>query len=69
MAADKPGYYSAEKTFHPEMTTGGAILWGLNNEKSKNFKTDTLTIRLKKRNSEAPPLEKLPPAWEQGHKL
>lgn len=36
------------------MTTGGAILWGLNNEKSKNFKTDTLTIRLKKRNSEAP---------------
>ena len=69
VAADKPGYYSAEKTFHPEMTTGGAILWGLNNEKSKNFKTDTLTIRLKKRNSEAPPLEKLPPAWEQGHKL
>ena len=69
VAADKPGYYSAEKTFHPEMTTGGAILWGLNNEKSKIFKTDTLTIRLKKRNSEAPPLEKLPPAWEQGHKL
>lgn len=64
VAADKPGYYSAEKTFHPETTTEGAILWGLNNEKSKNFKTDTLTIRLKKRNSEAPPLEKLPTAWE-----
>lgn len=64
VAADKPGYLSAEKTFHPEMTTEGAILWGLNNEKSKNFKTDTLTIRLKKAHSDAPALQKLPTRWE-----
>lgn len=63
VAADKPGYFSAEKTFYPEMTTEGAILWGLNNEKSKNFKTDTLTIRLKKAGSGAPPLPKLPAQW------
>ena len=48
VAADKPGFLSTEKTFYPEMTTQGAILWGRNNEKSKDFKTDILTIRLKK---------------------
>lgn len=63
VAADKPGYYSAEKTFHPEITTQGAILWGRNNEKAKDFKSNTLTIRLKKVSSEAPPLRALPPQW------
>lgn len=63
VAADKPGFLSTEKTFHPEMTTQGAILWGRNNEKSKDFKTDTLTIRLKKTDSEAPPLRELPARW------
>jgi|GEM_PF-97021 len=43
VAADKPGFLSTEKTFYPEMTTQGAILWGRNNEKSKDFKTDILT--------------------------
>ncbi len=42
VAADKPGFLSTEKTFYPEMTTQGAILWGRNNEKSKDFKTDSL---------------------------
>lgn len=56
VAADKPGFLSTEKTFYPEMTTQGAILWGRNNEKSKDFKTDILTIRLKKADSGAPPL-------------
>lgn len=42
------------------MTTQGAILWGRNNEKSKDFKTDILTIRLKKADSGAPPLRELP---------
>lgn len=37
------------------MTTQGAILWGRNNEKSKDFKTDTLTIRLKRRTPERRP--------------
>lgn len=64
VAADKPGYLSAEKTFYPEMTAKGAILWGNNNEKSKDFKTDTLTIRLKKADSGAPALRKLPSSWE-----
>lgn len=64
VAADKPGFFSAEKTFYPEMTTKGAILWGNNNEKSKDFKTDTLTIRLKKADAGAPPLRKLPASWE-----
>lgn len=63
VAADKPGFFSAEKTFYPEMTTQGAILWGLNNEKSKDFKTNTLTIRLKKAHSGAPPLRDLPARW------
>ncbi len=63
VAADKPGYLSAEKTFYPEMTTQGAILWGRNNEKSRDFKTDTLTIRLKKADSGAPPLRELPARW------
>ncbi|WP_455563980.1 PEGA domain-containing protein [Akkermansia massiliensis] len=63
VAADKPGFLSTEKTFHPEMTTQGAILWGRNNEKSKDFKTDTLTIRLKKADSGAPPLRELPARW------
>ena len=48
---------------HPEMTTQGAILWGRNNEKSKDFKTDILTIRLKKADSGAPPLRELPAQW------
>ena len=52
-----------EKTFYPEMTTQGAILWGRNNEKSKDFKTDILTIRLKKADSGAPPLRELPAQW------
>lgn len=60
VAADKPGYLSAERTFHPETTTQGAILWGRNNDKSKNFKTNTLTIRLKKATSGAPALMALP---------
>lgn len=64
VAADKPGYHSAEKTFRPETTTEGAILWGRNNEKSRNFKTDTLTIRLKKADSGAPALRELPSSWE-----
>lgn len=64
VAADKPGYFSTEKTFYPEMTTKGAILWGNNNEKSKDFKTDALTIRLKKADSGAPALRKLPSSWE-----
>lgn len=63
VAADKPGCLSTEKTFYPEMTTQGAILWGSNNEKSKDFKTDTLTIRLKKAESGAPPLRELPAQW------
>ena len=63
VAADKPGFLSTEKTFYPEMTTQGAILWGRNNEKSKDFKTDILTIRLKKANSGAPPLRELPAQW------
>ena len=63
VAADKPGFLSTEKTFYPEMTTQGAILWGRNNEKSKDFKTDTLTIRLKKADSGAPPLRELPAQW------
>ena len=46
-----------------EMTTQGAILWGRNNEKSKDFKTDILTIRLKKADSGAPPLRELPAQW------
>ena len=54
VAADKPGFLSTEKTFYPEMTTQGAILWGRNNEKSKDFKTDILTIRLKKADSGPP---------------
>lgn len=45
------------------MTTQGAILWGRNNEKSKDFKTDILTIRLKKADSGAPPLRELPAKW------
>lgn len=69
VAADKPGFLSTEKTFYPEMTTQGAILWGRNNEKSKDFKTDILTIRLKKADSGAPPLRELPAQWQQpaGH--
>ncbi len=63
VAADKPGFLSTEKTFYPEMTTRGAILWGGNNEKSKDFKTDILTIRLKKAESGAPPLRDLPAQW------
>lgn len=63
VAADKPVYLSTEKTFHPEMTTQGAILWGRNNEKSKDFKADTLTIRLNKAHSGAPPLPELPAQW------
>ena len=63
VAADKPGFLSTEKTFYPEMTTQGAILWGRNNEKSKDFKTDILTIRLKKADSGAPPLRELPAQW------
>ena len=60
---DYAGFLSTEKTFYPEMTTQGAILWGRNNEKSKDFKTDILTIRLKKANSGAPPLRELPAQW------
>ena len=63
VAADKPGFLSTEKTFYPEMTTQGAILWGRNNEKSKDFKTDILTIRLKKADSGVPPLRELPAQW------
>ena len=59
----KPVHVAAEKTFYPEMTTQGAILWGRNNEKSKDFKTDILTIRLKKADSGAPPLRELPANW------
>ncbi len=44
------------------MTTQGAILWGRNNEKSKDFKTDILTIRLKRRIQERP-LRELPAQW------
>lgn len=76
VAADKPGFLSTEKTFHPEMTTQGAILWGRNNEKSKDFKTDILTIRLKKADSGAPPLRNfprsgnsLPDTFRQGKRL
>ena len=65
VAADKPGFLSTEKTFYPEMTTQGAILWGRNNEKSKDFKTDILTIRLKKADSGVPPLRELPAQWLQ----
>lgn len=45
------------------MTTQGAILWGRNNEKSKDFKTDILTICLKKADSGVPPLRELPAQW------
>ena len=44
VAADKPGFLSTEKTFYPEMTTQGAILWGRNNEKSKDFKLSLIHI-------------------------
>lgn len=58
------------------MTTQGAILWGRNNEKSKDFKTDILTIRLKKADSGVPPLRNfprsgnsLPDTFRQGKRL